>query len=285
MLLNYQEYNPKPILSNYIDHIWVNQFSLGKPDSKETIIPDGMVELVFNFGDPYERGIEGSDSLQSIHGSHIIGIKSKAHFVKVNSGMNTIGVRFKPGGFSSFTNVASDLFRDNCIPASEVFGKKINDLELHLIKAKYYKDKVEIIEKFLLSELNVNNKKEEFINWINTIYTNPQNNNISLLSKDKNVNYKQLERRFIQYLGITPKSFWKIVRFNNALRLWSDSQQANYTELAYNAGYADQSHLIKEFKMFTSKCPGEYFQSETPLSKVIQNTINKQMSNLYNPLS
>lgn len=283
--MNYREFHPSPYLKPYIDHIWVDQFALAKENKRENIIPDGMVELVFNFGAPYKRGLVNSKHTQTINGSHFIGIKSQSHYVEVNKDMVTMGVRFKPGRFSCFSKIPAGELTDSCVSGKDIFGKTLTDLEHKIYHEKDVNAKVQLIDKFLLSNLKIDDSKNEFDNWLNSIYNNPQECSIGSLSNQKHVNYKQLERKFLQYLGITPKHFWKIVRFNHALKLWSCSNQSNYTELAYNAGYADQSHLIKEFKMFTSKSPGEYFQNETQLTKVIQNTINKQMSNLYNPTS
>lgn len=72
------------------------------------------------------------------------------------------------------------------------------------------------------------------------------------------LSYKQFKRVFSEYVGINPKEFLRIVRFQRALFTMQTQPQTSFTELAYACGFYDQSHLIREFKSFSGLTPGEY---------------------------
>jgi AraC-like DNA-binding protein len=69
--------------------------------------------------------------------------------------------------------------------------------------------------------------------------------------------YKKLERLFLKYVGYTPKSYFRLLRFNRALRQ-IHRRKDFLTSIALDCGYYDQSHFIKDFKQFTGLSPGRF---------------------------
>ncbi|HLA58259.1 MAG TPA: helix-turn-helix transcriptional regulator [Puia sp.] len=72
------------------------------------------------------------------------------------------------------------------------------------------------------------------------------------------VTERTFERQFISQVGIGPKQFAKIIRFQNSLSEITDQDLDKLTDVVYNNGFADQSHFIKTFREFTGKTPGEF---------------------------
>lgn len=69
---------------------------------------------------------------------------------------------------------------------------------------------------------------------------------------------KQFERTFSKYVGVNPKKFASIIRFQNVLQIKSKNNKS-MTQLAYNNGYYDQSHFIHDFKSLTGLTPKAFF--------------------------
>ncbi len=69
---------------------------------------------------------------------------------------------------------------------------------------------------------------------------------------------KNLIHQFNKYVGLSPKYYQRILRFNAILRILNEKEINSWAELACMCGYADQSHFIKEFKFFSSFKPGEF---------------------------
>ena len=84
-----------------------------------------------------------------------------------------------------------------------------------------------------------------------------------------NVNYKKIERLFNHFLGITPKTYMRIVRFNATIHVQSKTKELNLTQLGYESGFFDQSHFIREFKSFTSLTPKNFFNKPHSYSEEI----------------
>jgi AraC-like DNA-binding protein len=90
---------------------------------------------------------------------------------------------------------------------------------------------------------------------------------------------RQLERRFRERVGLGPKRFLKILRFQSVFRRGS-SQARDWAEVALDCGYYDQSHFIRDFKSFTGASPDAFFAAESPLTMVF--TGGRRKSGSYN---
>ncbi|WP_317162601.1 helix-turn-helix domain-containing protein [Myroides albus] len=73
-----------------------------------------------------------------------------------------------------------------------------------------------------------------------------------------NISERTLERLVKQYVGMSPKVYSRIIRFQANLNLLRESSFKSLTELTYESGYFDQSHYIREFKTFTGSTPKQY---------------------------
>ena len=94
---------------------------------------------------------------------------------------------------------------------------------------------------------------------------------------------KQFEREFYSYIGMNPKEYSRIVRFQKTLRQMQNQQgKINQVDLVYSNGYSDQSHLIREFKKLCGYTPLTLFEVSTPYSDLFTTPIQK--SHLFYPL-
>lgn len=265
--MNYQELQPSGHLSQFIDQITFNGFKLAAAGSMEHVIPDGMTELVFNFGSGYERKIGSKNDFAKICGSHVVGIKSQPHEIRHNDSMNTIAVRFRPAGLSFFTSIPLNEFIDSTVPAEVIFGTDIKILEEQLYHCPALEKQVLLLEQFLLNRLQTVNKHRTTCDILTCMYQNPALFKLSECLENKGFYYKKLERQFQELIGLAPKQLARIVRMNYAVISKIQNSSLSFTELTYLAGYCDQSHLIREFQHFAGKKPKDYFLNFLPLEK------------------
>ncbi len=260
-------------LKKYIHHISFNEFV---PDNNNFIrvMPDCMTELIINFGNSYQRTKGEKNEIINVKGSHFIGIKSNNCLVKPTPKMKRVSVRFKPGAISLFTGCSSQEFCNEVIDAQLIFGKEIKVLENEIYGINDEKIITTKIESFLLKKLNINIQALETINIVNSIYRNPLFTKIENI-KDKNLNYKQLERRFTKYIGLLPKSVIKIIQFNYSTKIKYENPQISLTQIAYHSGYYDQSHFIRSFKQFSGLSPKQYSPTQSHMSHSNQLVINR----------
>jgi AraC-like DNA-binding protein len=78
---------------------------------------------------------------------------------------------------------------------------------------------------------------------------------VKYLLDDLNISERQFERRFSQIVGLSPQSYIRVKRFNEAIRLMKTGQYAKLTDIVYALNFHDQSHFIREVKAFSGITP------------------------------
>jgi transcriptional regulator GlxA family with amidase domain len=86
---------------------------------------------------------------------------------------------------------------------------------------------------------------------------------IAVLASSLEITERQLERKFAQHVGLSPKAFCRVIRFARAKSLISQMPGSADVPVAYACGYSDQTHLIREFKLFTGQTPSCYERSNS----------------------
>src|ERR1044072_3807624 len=106
--MEYKEYKPHLLLSPYIECYWSALADRPPFRAQESLIPDGTIELMFNFGDDYAQ-IKDDEKVR-VKGSHIIGIRKQSLLISQTNKQNIFSVRFKPGGSYPFFRIPAHLF-------------------------------------------------------------------------------------------------------------------------------------------------------------------------------
>jgi AraC-like DNA-binding protein len=94
--------------------------------------------------------------------------------------------------------------------------------------------------------------------------------NIENVASRYGITSRYLQKLFLQYTGLTPKLYSKINRFQNSLKLVT-KKDTSLTSIAYDCGYFDQSHFIREFKSFTGFTPSGYSLEKSPITIAFAN--------------
>ena len=264
-IVSYHIAKPSFPLSLFVKQYWSIDDCL--PDGKEhiqRIIPNGLMDLTFYFGSR-PTALDKNKHLQE--NSILNGQQKSFYDIIVSGKLSMFSISFQPYGAKMFFDVPSNKFFDQNVPLKYLVKHTITELEHSLYEATSFEGKICIVEKFLMSQLRINFKEYEInriaqsialINHakgmitIETLYT------ASFLSR------KQYERTFLIYIGTSPKQFLRTVRFQNTLNEKQKNKKISLTELAYNCGYYDQSHMIYDYKLLSGKTPSQYFAECEP---------------------
>jgi AraC-like DNA-binding protein len=142
-----------------------------------------------------------------------------------------------------------------------VIGKPLGSLYPRLLDSTLLNKRIELIEGFLLKGLSIFEKKLDQITLISSVMNELKQedffDNIKNVASRYGITSRYLQKLFSQHTGLTPKLYSKINRFQNSLQLVA-KRNATLTAIAYECGYFDQSHFIKEFKSFTGILPSAY---------------------------
>lgn len=221
-----------------------------------TLLPDVGVIAGFRFQG--ECAHDGSKALRAV----VTGLRDRPRTLTHSAGSATILAMFTPAGAAHFVREPlEELFNSTMPLDAEVRQSQLQILEEQLAGASGHLERAKALEHFLLSRM-VERESDRIVTMAVACIRESQGRvRIDDLAQRAGLSQSALERRFRREVGTSPKKLATIVRLRNAVRLRMHG--STLTEAAYGAGYADQSHFIRDFRRFSGSAPDEFFQSET----------------------
>lgn len=190
----------------------------------------------------------------------ITGISDSYHVFKNSANIGTILVFFNEIGLSFFTSCPANELFNQSVSLENIFTKyAIKEAEEKLSLAKTDKQRIYIVEQFLLSQLKDIQSDKLIIEAVKLIYQSKGTIKIADLSRRLFTSQSPLEKRFRKLVGTTPKKFASIVRFNTALDSIDNSK--SLIDICYENNFFDQAHFIKDFRQYTGDTPEHFKRS------------------------
>lgn len=257
----FTEYIPAPALRDYIDAYWVRETPLTnsplQPVSRR-VYADGCADIFAN------TGITTSyfNTTVSMQPGHLYLGGTMTAYGLVSSIPNSLftGIRFRPGGFFALYRIpmeeAVDLvieFPDqellSILSSTDARGLTTDTIGLTTRLDKY----------FLTKPVRL---KHDFVSIYQKVYRLKGQLSVEDLSRECHVSHRTMDRIFKQNVGINPKEFLRIVRFQEVLQRLQRSASGQAPEesllrIAYELGYYDHAHLTNEFKKYSGINPSE----------------------------
>ncbi len=261
--MNYQTYIPHIDLGSIVKFYWTLEVPFDPKNQKQKIIPDGFIEMTFNFGDKIKRYTSENDFI--LHpNAMVMGQRTKSYFILPVGNVDTFAICFYPIGFANFVKTPLEKLMDKETPISELFGQaEANELEQQMIQANNTLERIDIIETFLLKTLNENNTISNIVkSTVDTLLKTNGTTPINVLLKEHSSKRRQLERHFRKQIGISPKQLGKAIRLQATLNLLLNKKSESLTDIAYESEYFDQNHFIKDFKDLVGVTPKEFLGHE-----------------------
>jgi AraC-like DNA-binding protein len=166
-----------------------------------------------------------------------------------------IPVVFAPGGLHRLLGVPMHEMLGFPYDASLFFGSEMQDVNEKLLETNNYQQMILIVENFLLKKVR---KLKPLIPLDKVLCGFPLSGQIikvDQISQQACISIRQLERQFKERIGISPKPFTKLRRLSNAWNLLENNPKFTWSQIAHSCHYADQMHLIRDFKEFTGVTP------------------------------
>lgn len=261
--MNYQTFQPHPDLEALVKCHWTLEVPAEKDAQRQRIIPDGCIELIFILGDDIKRFTSGDEFIIQPR-AMVLGQITEPFFVEPTGYVNSFAVRFYPYGFANLVSAPIKNLANKETPLELLFGESPSkELEQKIIHAKDTKGRIEMIEGFLLSKLIDKGTIDGIVKTtIDTLFSTRGSTAINAILKDDLSKRRQLERKFLNQIGISPKQLGRVVRLQAALKMLLQQQPESFTRIAYESEYYDQAHFIKDFKEFTGTTPTGFLESD-----------------------
>ncbi len=251
----FKRIEPIKELAAIIECFWIIENDDPAPVLQK-VIPDGFVEIIFHFGDPYRIQLNTDWQIQA---SSLLAGQIRNYFFLENTGKaNILGVKLKPAALAHLYDISMHNYTDKVVDITTIPELDMLRLANAVHGCSAHDERIELINDYFSS-------LPSFINYkpihIDPALTKIAETNgmvtVSELREVANVGERQLENLFKKYIGLSPKFFSRITRFNYIFQL-AEQKSDNWTSLAYEAAYFDQSHFIRNFKSFTGENPSAY---------------------------
>lgn len=168
---------------------------------------------------------------------------------------------FKPGALYRITGIPSYEITNSYLDAELFFTKEIKEVNNRLNECCNNIEMIRVIENFLLSQIKIKSNESHRIDKINDLMiTNSSNRTVDWLAKESCLSIRQFERVFYERMGVSPKYFSKVARFENAFRMKNKYPNLDWLNIAMHCGYYDYQHLVKDYKSITLKTPTGFHQ-------------------------
>lgn len=259
MGLNYQTFLPHPDLESLVSCYWTLEVPADNGSQKQRIVPDGCIEMAFILGDDIRRYTSKDEFILQPR-AMVLGQTIEPFYIEPTGYVNTFAIRFYPYGFANFVTEPIKNLANKETPLESLFQERIaKELEQKIIQAKDVKQRIEIIENFLIERLNDKSTVESIVKaTVDALFSTNGNVPIKTILKDDLSKRRQLERKFSKQIGVSPKQLGKLIRLQTALKMLLNKEAESLTTIAYESDYYDQAHFIKDFREFTGTNPKEF---------------------------
>jgi AraC-like DNA-binding protein len=255
-------YKPKPPLSKFVDVFWLYEGHEAQHKT-ECILPTGTLELVINLR---QNELRFYDAERPENCSRFSGaVVSGAHRSRFEPTEETfiIGVHFKPGGAFPFLGLPAGDLADTHVDLETLWGSLASRLRERLCEAKTSAERFQLLQQALLSRLCHGVEQHYAVSAALEMFgKNQAGPRVREAAKYLGLSQRRFIEVFKAEVGMTPKLFSRIQRFQQTRTFVQQNPSPNWAALALDLGYFDQSHLIREFLEFSGLSPTDYLNRQ-----------------------
>lgn len=262
--MNYQTYAPHPDLVDIIKCYWTLEIPAKPNPIKQRAIADGYIEIMFHLADDVKSYTE--DEGYTIQPrAMLLGHPIKPLFFEPTGEVKTFAVRFFPYAIANLITQPIKNLIDKVLPLHRVVDNNFaKNIEQQINEATTTQERIKRVEKLIIEQLNSKETIDQIVkNTIDTLIATDGNTDIQTILQQNLTSRRQLERKFTQQIGLSPKQLMKVIRLQTSLRMLLNHSADRLYQIAYDNDYYDQAHFTKDFKEFTGINPKSFWQDET----------------------
>jgi len=251
---------PSPPLNSYINSFYGPNESLPLP--REKILPLPGLDLKINFGGSFQvYDADQSEPFTTLTESWALGLWSKSHIVDWPEDLQYVGVNFKPGGAYPFLGLPLSKLQNQVVSLDAIWGRFASELREQLYAVPTIQARFALLEQFLLARLCDPPQKLKVVQYaVAEIARHHGTQSVRELSERLGMSQKHLIVQFKQMVGCTPKELGRLYRFGDILASIDPTQSVDWTLVAHQFYFYDQSHFIRDFREFSGHTPTDYLR-------------------------
>jgi AraC-like DNA-binding protein len=260
--------SPSEILKPFVRYLWVLESdSNEKAPATFSALPDGCPGIMFQQSD---KGAFCDNHNKKLPDIFLYGQTLEPAKMQSQGKLSTVGVCFHPDALKSLFGMDANELTGSCVDLLLLQNKKGRRLTEKLWYANTIEEQVKVLSAFLVSSIQNNGSVHDAVTQYAVAEILQFKGRLSLkdLHRKLRMTERSFERRFKQSVGISPKLFSRICCFQESLTQLRNNNYDKLSDIAYDNGYADQSHFIRSFKEFAGVSPIEFTKQ---LNEVTEN--------------
>ena len=258
MKLHFEE--PWPPLKGYIDKIWVLETDCGLPqDDMKMLVPDGRMLLLIPMRNGLLGKMDGRDYIAHEGAMSLVGVGECPSMVDAqnDTALGVIGVDFTAQGAYRFFQWRLKEISNRLYLLADILGKTVKHIEEKIIDSKNIGEKLQVVQQFLFNLFTIKGPDPVFEYCIQQIQSTKGSVSVKELEQQTGYSSRWLNRKFEERLGISPKNFSSIARFQHYYHALLTNASRVLKHKDFYDHYYDESHFIREFKRFTGMPPAK----------------------------
>jgi AraC-like DNA-binding protein len=229
----------------------------------EFALPAAVV--IINFGPAWRLGDGHAPGRMQRYGSFVAGMYS-TYAVSENTGAShCLQFNLTPVGARRVFGIPMHALSERIVDFSDVLGRKGEQLETQIAEAADWETRFDLLDRFLLARVGQSQPVPGAVKhaW-NRLRDSGGAMPVAALADELGWSRKHLACKFSEDVGLAPKTIARLFRFRRVVDRSTDDLAARWSDVALDAGYFDQAHLIRDFRQFAGMTPVEFRHSRLP---------------------
>lgn len=267
--MHYQKFEPDAALLPFIEcyFVWRGQ---SEEELDVQSPPNGFGAIVFQLGNPY-HAYQGKQTPHAVSKAFVSGQFTSNYHLIIKGDIDVIGIVFKPSGLHNFFGMRMSQLVNHRMPLELLLPAQAGSFWSALKTERKVKGRIKLLEEFAMSllpaakaRLSIIDEAVEFIDHHKGRIT------VEAVALHFKISRRYVEKHFLEKVGVSPKFYARIKRFNTLSKKVAYSKKFDWQDLVFENGLHDQSHLIKEFMEFNQMNPTEYCSKHTELIRFVK---------------
>lgn len=263
--MRYRELPPSPALRPHVRCYWTLEASASSGAAPQRVLPDGCVEIVINLAARFTRF--AGDRVELQPAVLIVGPTTRHVTIAPTGHVRLIGIRFLPGGAMPFLSIPPREVRD-AVPSLDDVAPPIEPWIIERLAIAPPDDVGPILDTALGTRLARARRTTDarILSLVQATCDASHSMTVDALVALAGLGTRQIERAFRDTVGFGPKTLCRLARFQRVVRSIEITDRPAWARLAALHGYADQSHLAREFREFAGTTLTAYTSERHPMS-------------------
>ena len=260
---------PKPPLSKHVRLLWYYE-GYAPAAQRERLLPTGTVDVVFDLSDRPSRIYRDDGDLtgETHRGGILCGPHSRYFVLDTSKPRTVAGIHFAPGGAARFFKHPLNEMRNQHVPLDALWGEaNASSIRDRVLEAGTGEASLRVLEAALYVQAvrTIGETRHKAVDYaLSRFHEVPRIDTLECITGKLALSPRRFIELFNEEVGLTPKLFCRVLRFQAAIKSVEMRRAVNWSVVATDCGYFDQSHFIHDFRAFSGLSPSQYARLRGP---------------------